>query len=150
MIPPAFQPTHMQLATTHHPLLDLLPWASARAKAVDIFFNLPEGARPAVARGESETPPPPHQGPGGPATVDGDGGGSAMGLVRLAYDMEDSAEGIRVWGSDPYDASAWEVGQTLFARWWFLFDSDIVAQSNAWRRLRGARPLTIGVVEEVG
>lgn len=64
-------------------------------------------------------------------------------MVHFAHDLDDSAEGIRVWGADVYDPSSWEVGQQLFERWWFLFDRRIIEQSNAWRTLRGAARLRI-------
>ena len=50
---------------------------------------------------------------------------------------------MRIWGSDPYDSSSWEVGQVVFERWWFVFDRDIIEQSNSWRRLRGADTLRL-------
>jgi hypothetical protein len=112
LLPPNWQPTSSQLFVSHHPLLDLLPWPSARDKIIGIF-SLPEAARPPAAAGP-------------------------LALVQFAYDMEDSYEGMRVWGGDPYDAASWEVGQVLFEKWWFIFDCEIIDQSNRWRRLRGA------------
>ncbi len=50
----------------------------------------------------------------------------------------------RIWGPDVYDPAAWEVGQVLFERWWFVFDRQVIEQSNYWRRMRGARELSIG------
>lgn len=64
-------------------------------------------------------------------------------LVDFAHDLDDSAEGMRVWGPDVYDPSSWEIGQQLFERWWFLFDKRIIEQSNTWRTLRGAAKLRI-------
>ncbi len=88
-----------------------------REKAIRIF-NLPESARPAVAAGP-------------------------LALVDFAYDMEDGAEGIRIWGPNPCDADGWEIGQVVFERWWFIFDREIVEQSNRLRALRGAPRLTM-------
>lgn len=48
-----------------------------------------------------------------------------------------------MYGGDPYDAECWEVGQTLFEKWWFVFDREIVNQSNRWRSLRGAGKLRL-------
>ncbi|KAK2065053.1 hypothetical protein LY76DRAFT_622213 [Colletotrichum caudatum] len=64
-------------------------------------WPLPNEARPPAARGR-------------------------LGLVSFAYDLEDSGEGARVWGADPYDASSWEVGQVLFERWCVADRSEIV------------------------
>jgi len=96
----------------HHPIIDLLPWPSCRDKILDVL-SLPDEARPPTARGE-------------------------LALLNFVYDIEDSAEGVRIWGSDPFDAKGWEVGQVVFERWWFVFDRGVIERSNHWRRLRGA------------
>ena len=121
-LPMAWQPTPSQILMPHHPILDFFPWPSVRDRVIGIF-SLPD-----------ETRPPNAVGP--------------MALVHLAYDMEDSAEGVRIYGGDPYDPSCWEVGQVFFQRWWFLFDREIIENSNRWRRLRGAPPLAITNGEE--
>ncbi|KAH7328004.1 hypothetical protein B0I35DRAFT_6196 [Stachybotrys elegans] len=116
-LPLTLRPTTAQLLIPHHPLLDLIPWAPARDKLINLL-SLPDEARPPTAAGP-------------------------MALVNFAYDLEDNAEGVRIYGSDPFDASSWEVGQVLFERWWFIFDRDIIDTSNRWRRMRGAPPLQI-------
>lgn len=122
LLPPNWRPTSAQITVPHHPLLDLLPWPSARDRII-MILNLPDEARPAHARG-------------------------AMALFNFAYDFEDSAEGARIYGDDPCDGNSWEVGQVLFERWWFLFDRAIVEGSNRWRALRGAPPLMVKDVTE--
>ncbi|KAJ4165079.1 hypothetical protein LMH87_006726 [Akanthomyces muscarius] len=122
LLPPTWQPTATQVLMPHHPFLDFLPWPSVRDKVINIFC-LPEGSRPPSAAGPT-------------------------GLANLAYDVEDNSEGVRIYGDDPYDPACWEVGQVFFQRWWFLFDRDIIATSNRWRRLRGAPPLAIKAAGE--
>jgi hypothetical protein len=78
---------------------------------------------------------------GGGGGEEGTAGATGSRLVDFVYDMEDGAEGLRIWGSDPYDEASWEVGQVLFERWWFVFDKAVVERSNYWRRQRGAAPL---------
>lgn len=117
LLPAHLKPTATQILLPHHPFLDFLPWPSVRDKVIGIF-SLPEQSRPPSASGP-------------------------MGLACLAYDIEDSSEGVRIYGDDPYDPQYWEVGQVFFQRWWFLFDRDIIATSNRWRKLRGAPPLAI-------
>ncbi|KAH7375073.1 hypothetical protein B0T11DRAFT_5865 [Plectosphaerella cucumerina] len=117
LLPATWQPTTSQLVTPHHPVIDLLPWPTVRDRILGIF-SLPDEARPEHAKGQ-------------------------LGTVNLAYDMEDPAEGIRIIGSDVYDPTNWEIGQALFQRWWFVFDRDVIAQSNRMRRARGAPPLTL-------
>lgn len=117
LLPLTWRPTETQVLTPHHPIMDFLPWPGVRDRIISVF-NLPDFARPPAARGP-------------------------LGLVNFAYDLEDSAEGARIWGADPYDASSWEVGQVFFERWWFLFDRSVIEQSNRWRQARGAAPLQL-------
>ncbi|KAI1081598.1 hypothetical protein F5B20DRAFT_578929 [Whalleya microplaca] len=116
-LPPTWQPTPSQRSMPHHPVIDFLPWPGVRDRLLMILC-LPDAVRPPAAAGP-------------------------LALTQFAYDMEDSAEGIRIWGGDPCESSSWEVGQVLFERWWFLFDRKIVEQSNHWRDLRGAAALTM-------
>ncbi|TDZ51855.1 hypothetical protein CTRI78_v007294 [Colletotrichum trifolii] len=117
LLPETWRPTATQVLTPHHPIMDFLPWPGVRDRIISVF-SLPDAARPPAARGP-------------------------LGLVNFAYDLEDSCEGARIWGADPYDATSWEVGQVLFARWWFVFDRGVIEQSNRWRRLRGAAALQL-------
>lgn len=116
-LPASWRPTPSQVLVKHHPILDFMPWPSVREKVIGLF-SLPDEMRPPHASGQ-------------------------LALVNFAYDFEDNAEGVRIYGDDPYDAGSWEVGQVFFERWWFLFDRDIIENSNRWRRLRGAAPLAI-------
>lgn len=72
---------------------------------------------------------------------------SPTAIVQFAYDLEDNSEGMRIWGNDPYDPTSWEVGQVLFERWWFIFDREIIEQSNMWREMRGAARLEVAKPE---
>ncbi|KAF4991568.1 hypothetical protein FGRMN_7686 [Fusarium graminum] len=117
LLPSAWQPTQLQIDIPHHPVFDLLPWPSVRERAIFIT-SLPDESRPPRAQG-------------------------SLACVNFAYDLEDSAEGVRIYGEDPYDPENWELGQLAFERWWWLFDSAIIATSNRWRRARGAPPLLL-------
>jgi hypothetical protein len=123
-LPPVWRPTNAQKTIPHHPVFDFLPWPGARDRII-MILSLPDVARPPGARGP-------------------------MAVANFVYDFEDSAEGVRIYGSDPYDPGSWEVGQVLFERWWFLFDRDIIANSNRWRQIRGAPPLQLKGPEETG
>ncbi|KAI0447010.1 hypothetical protein F4803DRAFT_392837 [Xylaria telfairii] len=116
-LPPAWRPTLSQSTIPHHPVIDLLPWPSVRDRIL-MLLGLPDNARPPAAAGP-------------------------LALAQLAYDLEDNAEGARIWGDDPYEPTSWEVGQVLFERWWFVFDREVINQSNYWRKLRGAAMLTV-------
>ncbi|KAI0196006.1 hypothetical protein EV127DRAFT_403955 [Xylaria flabelliformis] len=115
-LPPAWRPTLSQLTVPHHPVIDLLPWPKVRDRII-MLLSLPDESRPPTASGP-------------------------LMIVHLAYDLEDSAEGARIWGDDPCEPTSWEVGQVLFERWWFVFDRQVIDQSNYWRKLRGAATLS--------
>lgn len=114
-LPIAWQPTPLQVLTKHHPMIDFMPWPNVRERVIGIF-SLPDQMRPPNATGP-------------------------MALLNFAYDFEDESEGVRIFGDDPCDPNGWEVGQIFFERWWFLFDRDIISNSNRLRRLRGAPAL---------
>ncbi|KAM7203322.1 protein of unknown function (DUF3425) domain containing protein [Rhypophila sp. PSN 637] len=147
-LPAAWKPTPLQITTPHHPLIDLLPWPSVRDKMLRML-TLPSSSstscRAAELLGGDEVE---HQslaeeGLPKPAVLQ-DCEDGVPPLVGFIYDMEDGAEGIRIWGDDPYKGDNWEVGQVVFQRWWFLFDRPVVERSNYLRRLRGADVLQCG------
>lgn len=147
-LPAAWQPTTLQTTTPHHPLIDLLPWPAVRDKMIGML-SLPasrasssnlESVSEAEQQQEEEAAALPK-----PEIIQQNEDTGIPPLVGFVYDMEDGAEGIRIWGGDPYDGDSWEVGQVLFQRWWFVFDRAVVERSNYWRRLRGAEPLRMGI-----
>ncbi|OQE16790.1 hypothetical protein PENSTE_c023G09485 [Penicillium steckii] len=117
-LPSHLKPTRSQRLIPHHPLLDLLPWPSTRDKLIQVF-HLPIHMRPENAQ-------------------------DPMGLVRLVYDMEDdSGEGVTVIGQSPFEPTTWEIGQLVFERWWWAFDTGVIESSNRSRRIRGKEILSI-------
>ena len=125
MLPLSWQPTKSQTTIPHHPIVDLMPWPSVRDRLL-LIMTLPDSQKPASV------------------------GAGPLAVAQLAYDMEDSCEGLRVWGGDVYDPLAWEVGQVMFEKWWFVFDRQVVDRSNYWRRMRGAPDLKVpNRVEEI-
>jgi hypothetical protein len=114
-LPFNLQPTALQRRQTHSPIIDLLPWPSVRDKLIHIF-SVPAEFRPASAA-------------------------KPTAMIDFVYDLEDSAEGVRIWGDDPYNDKNWEVGEKLFKSWWWAFDTAVVEQSNVMRERRGARLL---------
>ncbi|KAL4729344.1 hypothetical protein ACLX1H_003760 [Fusarium chlamydosporum] len=85
LLPANWQPTPSQVSLPHHPIFDLLPWPGVRDRAIAILA-LPDELRPPRAQG-------------------------ALACVNFAYDLEDTAEGVRIHGEDPYDPGSWELGQ---------------------------------------
>ncbi|KAK5938771.1 hypothetical protein PMZ80_008963 [Knufia obscura] len=120
-LPSNLKPTIVQIRNAHHPVLDILPWPSVRNKLI-LVFSQEHDLRPPNAR-------------------------SPTALLDLIYDMEDAAEGIRIWGDDPYTDENWEIGQKLFCNWWWALNSHVVDRSNELRKNRGASVL--GVDREV-
>ena len=117
MIPPNMEPTEAQRRLPHHPFFDIFPWPSMRTRLI-VVFSQPVHLRPPSAR-------------------------DPMALMQLMYDMDDSAEGVRVIGDDYCDAKNWEIGQAVFKNWWWVLDREVVANSNALRRKRGASKLIL-------
>ena len=121
-LPLNLRPTTAQRTLPHHPVLDILPWPTARNKLIHVFSVTPD-LRPPGAR-------------------------CPTALMDFVYDIEDSAEGVRIWGDDPCDWQNWEVGEKVFGKWWWAFDGDIIKNSNDWRINRGA-PVLGQVLGEV-
>lgn len=69
-----------------------------------------------------------------------------MALMRFVNDLDDSAEGLRVYGEDRSDYNNWEIGQQVFDNWWWAFDVSIVVNSNKLRARRGAPRLMLGAL----
>ncbi|CAI4210628.1 unnamed protein product [Parascedosporium putredinis] len=84
-LPECWRPTPSQMLVAHHPFIDFLPWPGVRERMLAVM-SLPPEARPPNAS-------------------------SPLALVEFAYDVEDSREGMRIWGDDVYDPGSWEVGQ---------------------------------------
>ena len=116
-LPHNYRPTHSQKSVNHHPIIDVLPWPSAREKILQMLM-LPLAFRPPRMRRA---------------------GDSMAGLMmQMVFDMKDAGGGLRIWGSDPFNADNWEVGQVFFEGWWWALDPEIIQKSNAKRLARGA------------
>ncbi|EXJ65739.1 uncharacterized protein A1O5_11267 [Cladophialophora psammophila CBS 110553] len=123
-LPSNLQPTLTQMTIPHHPVIDLLPWPSARDRMIKVLSQPPKFRPPGAA--------------------------SPMVLLDFVYDLEDSAEGVRISGSDPFSEMNWEVGEKVFKSWWWILDRDIIKRSNELRASRGAPMLGSGrIVGEV-
>jgi hypothetical protein len=116
LLPDNMKPTEAQLTIPHHPIFDLLPWASLRTRMIYIF-SLPPEQRPQNAR-------------------------DPMAVVNLTYDIEDDTEGFRVNG-DGMLSDEWEVGGAFFRNWWWALDRQIVNTTNTWRMKRGENRLML-------
>ena len=117
-LPSHLRPTPTQRMIPHHPLLDLLPWPETRDKFIQVF-NLPVNQRPQSAQ-------------------------DPLGLVRLVYDIEDpGGEGLKICAPDPIQPNGWEIGQLIFERWWWAFDTGVVERSNRARKKRGEQSLRL-------
>ncbi|KIX97231.1 uncharacterized protein Z520_07346 [Fonsecaea multimorphosa CBS 102226] len=119
-LPSNLQPTLIQMTIPHHPVIDLLPWPQARNRMIQVLSQPPEFRPPGAA--------------------------SPMALLDFVYDLEDSAEGVRISGSNPYSEMNWEVGEKVFKSWWWILDRDIVQRSNELRASRGAPMLGSGSI----
>lgn len=111
-LPDNLQPTLVQMTVPHHPIIDLLPWPAVRDRMAHVMAQ-PVQVRPPQAA-------------------------SPLALLDFVYDIEDSAEGIRISGNDPYSSINWEIGEKVFKSWWWIFDRDVIRRSNELRQQRGA------------
>lgn len=116
-LPPHLKPTKAQKHIPHHPIFDVIPWASARTKFICIFSQ-PMEVRPPAAR-------------------------DPLAIMHLLMDIDDEAEGFRIVGEDGFDGKNWEVGEKFFQNWWWALDRDIVDNSNRLRAQRGAKKLKL-------
>lgn len=130
-LPSNLHPTPSQITIPHHPFIDTLPWPSVREKLI-CMFSLPSALRPPIAQDD-----------------EGDEGQSKA-VVRLAQDLDDCNEGVRIHGnmvgwhaSNELVEEAWEIGEVFFRNWWWCLDGKIVETTNRRRRERGLGALRI-------
>lgn len=116
-LPPHFNVTRAQQDIPHHPVFDIIPWASARTKFIYIFSQ-PLELRPPSAR-------------------------DPLAVMQLIMDMDDEAEGMRISGEHGWDSRNWEVGELFFRNWWWALDREIIENSNRLRARRGAGNLRL-------
>ncbi|KAE8412383.1 hypothetical protein BDV36DRAFT_300952 [Aspergillus pseudocaelatus] len=116
-LPSHLLPTRTQYLIPHHPTIDLLPWTSIKDTFIQVFqlrvnLRLPTAQDP-------------------------------IGLMRLVFDIEHgSGEGMKISVDDPFEPSAWEIGQVVFNRWWWASEMSVVERSNRARRNKGERILS--------
>lgn len=112
--PSTMAPTIKQL-TKPHPIgmAIAFPWPSLRDKMIDRV-------------GEAET---------------------GLGLCHdLSFGGGEGADwqpSFTIWGEDFFDPLSWEVGQYIYRKYTWMFDQQIVDQSNWWRNKRGLPALTL-------
>lgn len=64
-------------------------------------------------------------------------------INELEFVMDMSSDGLKIWGTTPWDPMAWEVGPAFARKWWFLLDDNIMHTTNFWRRQRGEEDLIL-------
>ena len=116
-LPPALQPTPLQLAVAHHPQWDIVPDPVIRN-------NLLRNGEPSINDVEL-----------------------CMDLIgseerRRRYEKSNEPAGCIVWG-DPWTVDAWEVTEAFVRNYPWLFNgADCIKKStNAWRESRDEPPL---------
>ncbi|PWN31895.1 uncharacterized protein FA14DRAFT_192181 [Meira miltonrushii] len=115
-IPNNMRPTEDQLTIQHHPYVDVtFPWPSVRSKLLKMLYTV----------------------------IDYDDFCDAVFKAGLPG-AKVTEPAFYIWGDDPMDQSAWEVGESFAKKYWFLLDDAILARTNWWRRLRGLEQLPNG------
>jgi hypothetical protein len=125
LLPPDFQPTALQRTVPHHPVLDIMPWASVRDNLLTVLSTVINVQSSSIRDGHKISLP-----------------FSFHQLIVDVQDIDGPAEGMHVFG-DPFVADNWEIGQKMLERWWWAFDDRVIRQSNRWRRKRGVPPLSL-------
>ncbi|KZF24498.1 hypothetical protein L228DRAFT_237422 [Xylona heveae TC161] len=70
-------------------------------------------------------------------------------LAMLTDEQEDqfchdfSSDAVKIWGSQPWNPTGWEISQEFLDRWSSLIDEGTIRTSNFWRLERGERPLAL-------
>jgi hypothetical protein len=49
----------------------------------------------------------------------------------------DISQEVKVWGSNPWEEGAWEIGERFAVKWWFLMGDEVLKGTNMWRGMRG-------------
>lgn len=49
---------------------------------------------------------------------------------------------LKIWGTNPWEETAWEIGERFAVKWWFLISDDALIATNTWRSMRGETKLT--------
>lgn len=124
LIPANLIPTEAQRTIPHHPLIDILPWASVRTKLTYVFA-MPPHLRPCTAR-------------------------DPLAVLQIAFDLDDLKEGCRVVGGNGLGEEDWEIGEAFLKHWWWALDRHVIENTNRLRALRGAERLKIDAVEAIG
>ena len=132
LLPPNLHPTPAQINIPHHPLLDTLPWPSVREKLI-CMFALPSQLRPTIAQDDASF-------------------GKYKAIWQIVQDVDDPAEGMRVYGNSTTWAEgcelveeSWEVGEKFYKNWFWALDERVIGISNRRRRARG-----VGVLKLIG
>jgi len=66
---------------------------------------------------------------------------TTMNEAEFVMDM--ASDGLKVWGSMPWDPTGWEMKPELVRKWWFLMDDGIIRTTNFWRGQRGEEALVL-------
>jgi len=64
-------------------------------------------------------------------------------MNEMEFVMDMASDGLKVWGSTPWDPTGWEMGPDLARKWWFLMDDGIIRTTNFWRGQRGEEALVL-------
>ncbi|KAG4024975.1 hypothetical protein MFRU_076g00220 [Monilinia fructicola] len=115
-LPPALQPTKLQMSIEHHPEIDIFPFPQCRD---NLLVALSKG--------------------------DGWDDVEFCRDILYGVEGGDGRTGLIVWG-DPWVASSWEVEEMFARKWkWMLRGcGDLFDSTNRWRKGRGERGLVLG------
>ncbi|TAQ83073.1 hypothetical protein B7494_g8603 [Chlorociboria aeruginascens] len=63
-------------------------------------------------------------------------------VIDMWLDLKER-EGVKVWGSTPWDGMGWEIEEKFAMKWWFVMDDEVLRTTNFWRAARDEPPLSL-------
>jgi hypothetical protein len=146
LLPPALEPTPMQMNIAHSSWLNAFPFRKIRDDLIqneerfshmelcnDLFGDLFSNSIPCFTSPHEDFYPSPESETHTP-------------LVPLGFDDEITSQrnGLIVWG-EPWDTESWEATPNFLMKWSWLLKNcdDLIASSNRWRAKRYEEPLVL-------
>jgi hypothetical protein len=146
LLPPALEPTPMQMNIAHSSWLNAFPFSKIRDDLIqneekfnhmelcnDLFGDLFSNSLPYFTSPHGDLKSSP-------------GSETGTDYAPLQFDDETTSQrnGLIVWG-EPWDTESWEATPNFLLKWSWLLKNcdDLIASSNRWREKRYEKPLVL-------
>jgi hypothetical protein len=139
LTPPSLSPLPLQTSKPHYPYLDLIPIPALRERLL-IAHDLVDGMSLHVSFPKSTLSVRPFKMSGCSALI------STFQFAGQEM-WNDLSSDVRVWGTNPWEESAWEIDERFATKWWFLMGDEVLRGTNVWRGARGERALRLNEIK---